>query len=248
VPGVPYPDGFDFPTGLAHLRLFGVRYYVAYDACKNSDDQAVPCADLGMKDTEMQAAAAAGLPVVKRSGRFTIYEVGTGDLVQVPRFRPVLVDDPNWRANALAWYANPNWLETPLVFASRKDRAATAAFAAAGKPPFTTLPQEPLDRPGELAATTSRTGDVISFRTDRVGEPHIVKVSWFPNWKVEGAKGPWMLSPGLMVVVPTQSEVRLSYRDTPVDLAGKALTVAGVGALLTPTVLGRWRARRRKGS
>jgi hypothetical protein len=24
--------------------------------------------------------------------------------------------------------------------------------------------------------------------------------------------------------------------------------VAGVGALLTPTVLGRWRARRRKGS
>ena len=79
------------------------------------------------------------------------------------------------------------------------------------------------------------------------GEPHIVKVSWFPNWKVEGAKGPWMLSPGLMVVVPTQSEVRLSYRDTPVDLAGKALTVAGVGALLTPTVLGRWRARRRKG-
>jgi hypothetical protein len=248
VPGVPYPDGFDFPTGLAHLRLFGVRYYVAYDACKNSDDQAVPCADLGMKDTEMQAAAAAGLPVVKRSGRFTIYEVGTGDLVEVPRFRPVLVDDPNWRANALAWYANPNWLETPLVFASRKDRAATAAFAAAGKPPFTTLPQEPLDRPGELAATTSRTGDVVSFRTDRVGEPHIVKVSWFPNWKVEGAKGPWMLSPGLMVVVPTQSEVRLSYRDTPVDLAGKALTVAGVGALLTPTVLGRWRARRRKGS
>jgi hypothetical protein len=248
VPGVPYPDGFDFPTGLAHLRLFGVRYYVAYDACKNSDDQAVPCADLGMKDTEMQAAAAAGLPVVKRSGRFTIYEIGTGGLVEVPRFRPVLVDDPNWRANALAWYANPNWLETPLAFASRKDPAATAAFAAAGKPPFTTLPRERLDRPGELAATTSPTGDVVSFRTDRVGEPHIVKVSWFPNWKVEGAKGPWMLSPGLMVVVPTQSEVRLSYRDTPVDLAGKALTVAGVGALLTPTVLGRWRARRRKGS
>ena len=47
-----------------------------------------------------------------------------------------------------------------------------------------------------------------------------------------------------MVVVPTQPEVRLSYRDTPVDLAGKALTVAG-GALLAPTVLGR-AARRRK--
>jgi hypothetical protein len=87
---------------------------------------------------------------------------------------------------------------------------------------------------------------VISFHTDRVGEPHIVKVSWFPNWKVEGAEGPWLLSPGLMVVVPTRSEVRLSYRDTPVDLAGKALTVAGFGVLLAPTVIGRARARRRR--
>jgi hypothetical protein len=51
-----------------------------------------------------------------------------------------------------------------------------------------------------------------------------------------------------MVVVPTQPEVRLSYRDTPVDLAGKALTVAGIGALLAPTALGLWRGRRRQPS
>ena len=49
-----------------------------------------------------------------------------------------------------------------------------------------------------------------------------------------------------MVVVPTQPDVRLSYRDTPVELAGKALTVAGFGALLAPTVIGRARARRRR--
>jgi hypothetical protein len=247
VPGIDYP-GFDFPTGLAHLRLFGVRYYVAYDACKNADDQAVPCEQLHTKDTEMQAAKAAGLREVTHSGRFTIYDVGTGKLVEVPRFKPVLVDTPDWRATALAWYARPEWLETPLAFASGKDPAAAAAFAKAGPLPLTTLPRERLDRPGELPATTSRTGDVVSFRTDRVGEPHIVKVSWFPNWKVEGAKGPWMLSPGLMVVVPTQPEVRLSYRDTPVDLAGKALTVAGIGALLAPTALGLWRGRRRQPS
>jgi hypothetical protein len=92
----------------------------------------------------------------------------------------------------------------------------------------------------------SRTGDQLSFTTDRIGEPHIVKVSWFPNWRVEGAEGPWMLSPGLMVVVPTQRQVTLSYRDTPVDLAGKALTVGGVAVLLTPTVLARTRRRRRR--
>jgi hypothetical protein len=247
VPGIEYP-GFDFPTGLAHLRLFGVRYYVAYDACKDDQDQAVACATLGKRDKEMQAAAAAGLPVVRRSGRFTIYRVGSGDLVEVPRFRPVLVDHGDWRANGLAWYANPSWLQTPLVFASSDDPAARAAFARSGPPPLTSLPRERLQRPGELPAATSRTGDVVSFHTDRIGEPHIVKVSWFPNWKVEGAEGPWMLSPGLMVVVPTRADVRLSYQDTPVDLAGKALTVAGFGALLAPTVIGRARSRRRRSS
>jgi hypothetical protein len=246
VPGVDYPD-FDFPTGLAHLRLFGVRYYVAYDACRKDDKgQWQRCAELGMTDPEMDAAAAARLPVVARSGRFTIYQIGTGNLVEVPEFRPVLVDDPDWRGNGLAWYANPNWLATPLVYASSDDPAARAAFAESGPRPLTSLPRERLERPGEVPATTSRTGDVVSFRTDRVGQPHIVKMSWFPNWRVEGAEGPWMLSPGLMVVVPTQAEVRLSYRDTPIDLAGKALTAVGVGALLAPTVLGRIRARRRR--
>jgi hypothetical protein len=244
VPGVDYPEGFDFPTGLVHLRLFGVRYYVAYDACKDPKEQWVPCVDLGRQDTEVQAATAAGLPEVAHSGRFTIYQVGTGNLVEVPEFRPVLVDHADWRANGLSWYRNPDWLKTPLVFASRDDPAARAAFAESGPLPLESLPRERLERPGELAATTSRTGDVVSFTTDRVGEPHLVKVSWFPNWRVEGAKGPWLASPGLMVVVPTQSEVRLSYRDTPVDLAGKALSVVGIGVLLAPTVRRRVRARR----
>jgi hypothetical protein len=242
VPGIDYP-GFDFSTGLAHLRLFGVRYYVAYDACRKDPKKEDwrPCAELGMQDQEVQAASAAGLPEVARSGRFTIYEAGSGKLVEVPEFRPVLLDHPDWRANGLTWYHNPDWLQTPLVFASKDDPAARAAFAEAGPPPLTSLPRERLDRPGELEATTSKTGDVVSFTTDRVGEPHVVKVSWFPNWRVEGAEGPWLLSPGLMVVVPTQAEVRLSYRDTPIDLAGKALTVVGFGVLLAPAVVRRRR-------
>ena len=247
VPGITYPE-FDFPTGLAHLRLFGVRYYVAYDACREKPDstQWKPCADLGMKDQETEAAAAAGLKPVATSGRFTIYRVGSGDLVEVPRYKPVLVDHGDWRANSLTWYANPDWLQVPLAYASSGDKAARAAFAPSGPLPLTSLPRQPLARPGELPATMSRSGDQLSFTTDRVGEPHIVKVSWFPNWRVEGAKGPWMLSPGLMVVVPTKREVRLSYRDTPVDLAGKALTVGGFGVLLAPTVIGRVRRRRRR--
>src|SRR4029453_1855563 len=215
VPGIDAPAARASPTGLAHLRLYGVRYYVAYDACKNQDETWAPCADLKQQDTEIQAAKAAGLPEVATSGRFHVYQIGTGNLVEVPKFRPVLVDHHDWRATGLSWYGHPDWLETPLAFASSGDKAARAAFAQSGPLPLTHPPPGAPARPGGLAATTSPTRHQPPFRTDRIGEPHIVKVSWFPNWRVEGAEGPWLLSPGLMVVVRTQAWCALSSRGTP---------------------------------
>ena len=220
VPGVQYP-GFDFPMGLRHLRIFGVRWYVAYtDQAKN-------------------AARKAGLPVVATSGKFTVFEVGDGHLVEVPAYRPVLFDNPDWRRSSLTWYRNANWLDTPLAFASKRDPSARAAFADPGKLPATTLPRQPLARPGPIPSTMS--DQTIDFTTDRIGEPHIVKVSYFPNWHAEGAKGPWLLSPGLMVVVPTHAHVRLVYRDTPVETTGKSLTALGLAVLVLPALPGRFR-------
>jgi len=225
VPGIDYPSASDFPadfpTGLAHLRAFGVRWYVAYS------------------DTAKQAAAKAGLPVAATSGHFTIYQVGSGDLVEVPKYRPVLDDTADWRAAALAWYSSPSALDTPLVFASSSDPAARAAFTPLGGAPVTNPPKVPLDRPGEIAA--SENNGVIDFTTDRIGEPTIIKVSYFPNWHAEGAKGPWQLSPGLMVVVPTQAHVRLVYRSTPVDTTGKTLSVLGLAVVALPPLTRRLR-------
>jgi hypothetical protein len=220
VPGVQYP-GFDFPTGLRHLRMFGVRWYVAYT------------------DQAKQAAGQAHLPVVASSGKFTVYQVGDGHLVEVPPYKPVLFDDPDWRDNALTWYRNASWLDTPLAFASKRDPAARAAFADPGRLPVTSLPKQALARPGTIPSTM--TDQAIDFTTDRIGEPHVVKISYFPNWHAEGAKGPWLLSPGLMVVVPTQAHVRLVYRDTPVETTGKAFTAAGLAILVLPALPGSFR-------
>jgi 6-pyruvoyl-tetrahydropterin synthase related domain len=225
VPGLNYPS-FDFPTGLRHLRMFGVRYYVAYT------------------DQAKKAARDAKLPVVTTSGKFVIYEVGDGHLVEVPSYRPVLLDDPDWRGNSLTWYRTAKWLDVQLAYASKGDKDARAAFADPGPLPVRDLPHQALRNPGPVPARMIG-DDQLEFTTDRIGEPHVVKVSYFPNWHVEGAKGPWMLSPGLMVVVPTQAKVRLVYRDTPVDLAGKALTVGAVAVLVVPPAAGRLRRRRR---
>ena len=61
--------------------------------------------------------------------------------------------------------------------------------------------------------------------------PVLVKTSYFPNWQATGADGPWRVTPNLMVVIPTSRHVSLHYGFTPVDNAGRLLTLAGLAAL-----------------
>ncbi len=64
------------------------------------------------------------------------------------------------------------------------------------------------------------TVDKISFDVSEIGKPVEVKESYFPNWKVSGATGPYRLAPNLMVVVPTSKHVQLTYGLTGADWAG----------------------------
>ena len=62
----------------------------------------------------------------------------------------------------------------------------------------------------------------------------LVKASYFPNWKADGAEGPWRVGPNLMVVVPTSTHVSLHYGYTTVDYLGWFLTLLGVVGLVCP--------------
>ena len=64
------------------------------------------------------------------------------------------------------------------------------------------------------------------------GVPVLVKMSYFPNWSVSGAEGPYRVTPNLMVVIPTDTEVSFTYDRTPPDLIGAALTVLGLIGLV----------------
>jgi hypothetical protein len=59
----------------------------------------------------------------------------------------------------------------------------------------------------------------------------LVKVSYFPNWKVSGGEGPYRVTPNLMVVVPTSTHVKLHYGYVGVDYLANALTLFGLIAL-----------------
>ncbi len=56
----------------------------------------------------------------------------------------------------------------------------------------------------------------LSFHVDEVGVPVLVKVSYFPNWAVDGAEGPYRVAPNMMVVVPTEQRRAPALRPQPV--------------------------------
>ena len=78
----------------------------------------------------------------------------------------------------------------------------------------------------------------ISFDVDRVGVPVLVKVSYFPNWRVKGAPAVHRAAPNMMIVVPTSTHVTLSYEPSTLDSLSYVLTLVGI-------VMVAWFARRR---
>jgi hypothetical protein len=72
----------------------------------------------------------------------------------------------------------------------------------------------------------------IAIETSRVGHPLLVKVSYHPRWRAQGALGPYLVSPALMLIVPTQERVRLLYARRWSDHAGLLLTAAGTLVLM----------------
>jgi len=67
----------------------------------------------------------------------------------------------------------------------------------------------------------------IRFSTKALGEPHIIKYSYFPNWKVIGADKIYHVTPNFMLVYPNQEEVTLYYGSLPEDILGRVLSYAG---------------------
>ena len=114
------------------------------------------------------------------------------------------------------------------------DGSAIARVCQTGRPARIDY-TEPVD--GSIADAARSAG-----ARSAVGVPVVVKESYFPNWQVHGADGPYRLAPNLMVVIPRQHDVSLTYGLTPVDWLGRILTLAGLAGLV---LLVRWKGARK---
>jgi hypothetical protein len=235
---LPY-TGFDIDLGVKQLQFMGVRYYLAYT------DKAVTAA-LGHPDLEQIGTA----------GVWHMFLVRDSDLVSPLTNEPVVytnVDDTQkqWLQPAARFFVEPaewdvlraadgpaSWArftipETAKLTTVEAQRERLAAEAAGQTFEDPTIPSPPRTALPPVTVSNITSGrDTLSFQVDRPGVPVLVKVSYFPNWKVTGGEGPYRVTPNLMVVVPTAERVELTYAQTGVDRLAQLLTLLGLVGLV----------------
>jgi len=228
---LPYRN-LDITHGIEHLQLLGVRYYMAFSP-----------------EALAQAHANPSLRLVAVSKPWEIFGVSDSAEVAPLQYRPAVFKDPpksarDWLDVATNLYqSEPDQWAVPIAAAgpSNWQRISVKKFDVGTNRTLgvDVQVQQPLRIPVPPTKVSGiRTGDDrISFDVDRPGSPVLVKASYFPNWQASGAKGPWRVTPNLMVVIPTSHHVSLHYGYTAVERAGWAVTLLGV---LLVIALARW--------
>ncbi len=232
----------DGDLGVQHLRDLGVSYLmVRTDGARG------------------EAATTEGLEFITTSGTFDIYEVTGSEIVQPLDIQPVVVEHasgegtvPRWNPGderernlelGTSWFQRRgDWPALPVDEGPEEWQRVTAEIIETERvEPFDSdrrrvdyvAPTEPIVR-RQLPEVNITDVDIqqqsLSFSVDEVGVPVVVKVSYFPNWQVSGAEGPYRAGANHMVVIPTQENVELTYDvRSNLDWFFYFLTLVGIG-------------------
>jgi hypothetical protein len=221
-------DNNDAAKGVPYLQSLGVRYVMVFtDAAR------------------AQADAQPELTLVRQVGPWNVYEVAGSDIVEPLSVQPVVVNPRSGDARernlelGMSWFQQRDeWAAMPADDGpdswQRIDVAPDLARVDESRVDIV-QPMQPIDPVPlpEVEISDVQLGEQdVRFRVDKVGVPVLVKVSYFPNWKATGAEGPYRIAPNMMVVVPTEQEVELSFERSGLDIVAYVLTLLGLVMLV----------------
>ncbi len=218
----------DVPRGVAQAKSLGMRYILAHNA-----------------DTITKLEALPNIKKIKQVVNLTLFEITDWSLVAPIRSTPVVLKDPpsdnhGWLDIAAPWFNVPAKYDTPIAVDGPKEWPRVSVTHTT--PTDVTTPEklkeygigftveeaESKPLPQVTITDVDEQQDSISFSVDRTGVPVMVRVSYFPNWQVKGAKGPYRATPNFMIVIPTEKRVTLTYGASTADWIGRVSTGLGV--------------------
>jgi hypothetical protein len=205
------------------LQHLGVRYLVTHSE-------------------ETTAAVTDGVaPPLASFGSLRLFDLGPAPLVTTLRCWEAVPEGRSLHEAAVEAFVDGRPGGPPLVAGLGQPGEAGGPRPACGDPSMAAGTAVPAD-------SVQAEGGTIRFRADATGVPHLIRVSYFPNWRARGAEGPFPASPWFMVVVPTEETVTLDYGSGLPERLGWIVTWMGAGVLAVGGVIALRRRRREVGA
>ncbi|MDY0045482.1 MAG: 6-pyruvoyl-tetrahydropterin synthase-related protein [Syntrophales bacterium] len=198
--------------GIEHLKLFNVRdFIVASDEIREELK----------KHPEFT--------LEKEIPPYSIYRLATSqNRYVVPlAYAPAWNDRREWKQKSYQWFRD--YSDHPgihLIFDDGLPPRGLPAAACAGYEKGRALPALPITE--KPIVTEKVTHEEIRITTTKPGVPLLIKVSYHPGWRVEGADKIYLASPSFMLVYPKENDVRLYYGGTLWDRIGAILSILGI--------------------
>ena len=223
-------DNNDAALGVKYMQELGVKYFMGFTP-----------------EAIAQASQQEGLTEVARSGPWVVYRVANSDVVTPLAMQPVVAkisaNNPRerWLEVGTSWFQHPEVWTTPIADNGPNEwqrvDVAVDESKREGEPksnnrrvdvvkPATALVPVPLDP--VVVSNVDIGEESVKFSVDKIGVPVLVRVSYFPNWKVDGAKGPYRVAPNMMVVIPTSTNVSMHFGWNMRDYVAYLLSFAGI--------------------
>ena len=223
-------DNNDAAIGLRYMQELGVKYFMGFTP-----------------EAIAQASLQEGLTEVARSGPWAVYRVANSDVVTPLATQPVVANisssNPRerWLEIGTSWFQHPETWTTPIADDGPSDwqriDVAVDESLREGEPnsnnrrvdvvkpasALTPVPLEPV-----VVSNVNIGEESVRFSVDKIGVPVLVRVSYFPNWKVDGAEGPYRVAPNMMVVIPTSTDVNMHFGWNMLDYVAYLLSFAGI--------------------
>lgn len=227
-------DNNDPVKGVKYMQMLGIKYYMAFTP------EAVQKAD-----------TVADLVKVGQSGPWHIYELEDLQLVEALDTVPVVINErpgdrrERWLEIGTSYFQHlEEWAALPVdggpsewqrVDVKADESRRIGNEGEPGRQVDVVVPDSTVKATAVDEVTVSDVqieDEEVSFTVDKIGTPVLVKVSYFPNWTVSGAKEIYRAAPNMMVVVPTEKTVRLSYEPSGLDQFSYLLTFSGIALVV----------------
>ena len=223
-------DNNDATLGVRYMQELGVKYFMGFTP-----------------EAIAQASQQEGLTEVARSGPWVVYRVANSDVVTPLATQPVVANisssNPRerWLEVGTSWFQHPETWTTPIADDGPSEwqriDVVVDESKREGEPnsnnrrvdvvnPATALTPVPLEP--VVISNVNIGEESVRFSVDKIGVPVLVRVSYFPNWKVDGATGPYRVAPNMMVVIPTSTTVNMHYGWNMIDYVAYLLSFAGI--------------------